>query len=191
MGKNRNRWVHCAECRRNLLHCAHGLCQQCYDRQYHAERLEEEVERHRRHRAEHPERYAEYQRQYHAEHREERNEYRRQWRKDNADHVCAYNHQYQKTHQAERRGYSQRRNARKAALPATLTEAEWQEILEEYNYRCAYCGCDDVPLEQEHKIPVFKGGGYTKDNIVPACRACNLQKGTKTYEEFRLSQGGK
>jgi len=81
-------------------------------------------------------------------------------------------------------GKYHRRRALMARLPATLTAEQWQEILEEYDYKCAYCGRGDVPLEQEHKMPVSRGGGYTKDNIVPACRACNLRKGTKTSDEF-------
>jgi len=57
-------------------------------------------------------------------------------------------------------------------------------ILEEHNHCCIYCGRNDLPLEQEHKIPVSRGGGYTADNIVPACRPCNIHKGTQTYIEF-------
>ena len=125
-----------------------------------------------------------YDRQYRAEHREERKERARQWRKDNADRARAYNHQYQKAHRAERVGYTHRRNALMADLPATLTTEQWQEILESYGHACAYCGATGVPLEQEHMIPVSRGGGYTAANIVPACGPCNSRKGTKTAEEF-------
>lgn len=77
-----------------------------------------------------------------------------------------------------------RRQARIAKLPHTLTQEQWQEILEEYGHACAYCGRGDVPLEQEHKVPVTRGGGYTRENIVPACVSCNRRKGTKTAEEL-------
>jgi hypothetical protein len=44
--------------------------------------------------------------------------------------------------------------------------------------RCAYCGCADG-LQWEHIIPKSRGGPDTIDNLVLACRACNLQKGAK------------
>ncbi len=95
--------------------------------------------------------------------------YKRQWRAENPD---------------KSRGYDQRRRMRKAGLPATLTGGQWQEILEQHDHACAYCGRADLPLEQEHMMPVSRGGGYTAANIVPACGPCNSSKGTKTYEEF-------
>lgn len=79
----------------------------------------------------------------------------------------------------KQRVWGQRYLARRRALPATLTHAEWQEILEHYQNRCAYCGRDSDILVQEHVIPVSKGGGFTKDNIVPACSCCNLRKGNR------------
>jgi len=53
---------------------------------------------------------------------------------------------------------------------------------------CGYCG---VELGQsnftiDHIIPKSKGGSDSADNRMPACRECNLSKGTKTLEEFRL-----
>jgi len=62
----------------------------------------------------------------------------------------------------------------------TLTSEEWLDILEAYNYRCAYCGCkfDENTLpEKDHVIPISKGGNNVKENIVPACRSCNAKKG--------------
>ena len=80
-----------------------------------------------------------------------------------------------------------RYRARRYALPATLTQAEWEDILARYQYRCAYCGKAwheiEGRLHQEHVIPVSQGGGYTADNIVPACHKCNFSKGGRTPEQ--------
>ena len=84
------------------------------------------------------------------------------------------------------RASSQKRAAQKAKLPATLTEQDWMDILEEHNCSCAYCGTRKELLHQEHKVPLSRGGGYTKENIIPACPSCNSRKGTKTYNEFML-----
>ena len=68
-------------------------------------------------------------------------------------------------------------------LPATLTDAEWHSALAYFEYRCAYCGAADR-LQQEHFIPLSKGGGYTASNIVPACPRCNFSKHDKMPEEW-------
>lgn len=78
---------------------------------------------------------------------------------------------------------SQRRMARAKELPHTLTVEEWEDIKKIFSFKCAYCG-QEKPLTQDHIIPLSRGGGYTRDNIVPACRSCNSKKGRKTAEEY-------
>ena len=77
------------------------------------------------------------------------------------------------------RAVSVRRTARYRArvrkLIASLTSAQWKEILERYHHACAYCGASER-LQQDHYFPVLKGGHYTAENIVPACRSCNARK---------------
>lgn len=80
-----------------------------------------------------------------------------------------------------------RRRARRRALPDTLTGEEAQQILAVG--RCFYCGERFPPgeLALEHLIPVSKGGGTTRANIVAACRSCNSRKNVKEVKEV-LSQ---
>ena len=77
-----------------------------------------------------------------------------------------------------------RRTARKNSLPSTLTRQEWEQIKSKFGNRCVYCWKEFRNLAQDHVIPVSRGGGYTADNIVPACKSCNSKKGTMTAEEF-------
>ncbi len=56
-----------------------------------------------------------------------------------------------------------------------LTEQQWQAVSEAWA-GCAYCGTTDVPLQRDCVLPISRGGRYTVDNIVPACRACNSSK---------------
>jgi len=96
---------------------------------------------------------------------------------------------YKKNHRDYYNEQERKRHNLKNNLPATLTKENWEEILKLYNYRCYYCnslGTKSNPLEKEHKIPLIRGGGYTKENIVPACRNCNAKKHTLTDREFRL-----
>ncbi len=72
-----------------------------------------------------------------------------------------------------------RRRAKMAQVECTLTWQEWVEILEANRYRCYYCHREFGPRrkpEQDHKTAVSKGGGHTKENVVPACRYCNASK---------------
>jgi len=82
---------------------------------------------------------------------------------------------------------SSRRNARKKGLVCDLTTVQWRLILEMYGNRCAYCGSEEN-IQQEHVIPVSRGGGTTMDNIVPACKKCNMSKKDKTPIEWLLAQ---
>lgn len=70
--------------------------------------------------------------------------------------------------------------------------------------KCFYCGtpviCDTMPstrdwlilrkashkLAREHKIPVSRGGTDDRSNFVPACVACNNDKGSFTIDEYRF-----
>ena len=88
---------------------------------------------------------------------------------------------YRKAHPEVHRTANARRKAKQKGLAATLTPAHWQAILTAYRQRCAYCGKKESkkrPLTQDHVIPLAKGGGTTRENIVPACGPCNSKKGT-------------
>ena len=81
------------------------------------------------------------------------------------------------------------RRARIKKLKADFTTEKWLNVLEYFDYLCAYCrekSDENETLEQEHVIPLSKGGGYTADNIIPACRRCNASKSNKDmYEWFK------
>lgn len=64
-----------------------------------------------------------------------------------------------------------------------FTVSQWQELLKEYDNKCAYCGIGGV-MTQDHMTPLSRAGNHTKNNIVPACLRCNMSKHTKTKEEY-------
>lgn len=41
---------------------------------------------------------------------------------------------------------------------------------------CAYCGAPSEHLQRDCVLPISRGGRYTLDNVVPACRSCNASK---------------
>lgn len=103
--------------------------------------------------------------------------------------ITAYQAAYNKTPEglaSKKRRLSRRRKVLQSCI-ATLTALEWQNILVEWDYRCAYCGRNDCRLEQDHFIPLSKGGNHTVDNILPACRKCNAEKSNKIVERPNLA----
>jgi 5-methylcytosine-specific restriction endonuclease McrA len=57
------------------------------------------------------------------------------------------------------------------------------------NYTCQYCG--SVPgkghLTLDHIIPRSRGGDTSWDNVVAACRPCNVRKGNRTPDEAHMA----
>ena len=51
------------------------------------------------------------------------------------------------------------------------------QVLRRDAYTCTYCG--DVANEVDHVIAKVRGGEDVLDNLVAACRACNLRKRDK------------
>jgi 5-methylcytosine-specific restriction endonuclease McrA len=52
------------------------------------------------------------------------------------------------------------------------------------NHRCQYC---DAPADSiDHVIPKSKGGLHTWDNVVAACRPCNLGKRDRYLEDTSM-----
>lgn len=62
--------------------------------------------------------------------------------------------------------------------------------------RCHYCGAvlgkpgRNLPhsFSRDHIVPRSRGGSNSASNLVPACRACNLDKGNMLVEEWRRAR---
>lgn len=64
-----------------------------------------------------------------------------------------------------------------------LTLADWERRVAEFGGRCAYCGRQTAEIQQDHVVPVSRGGNHTRGNIVPACKPCNARKRDRTPQE--------
>ena len=128
---------------------------------------------------------------YYASHKEEYIVINKEYRKNNPEYKAKWRAEHpgwdsawqrtEKGKAANQRLHSKRRT-RESKILNTLTSKEWLDILQEYNYKCAYCGCElnsSNPPERDHIVPISKGGNNTKENIVPACRSCNARKGDR------------
>jgi 5-methylcytosine-specific restriction endonuclease McrA len=56
-----------------------------------------------------------------------------------------------------------------------LTAAQWTALQAAWQ-GCAYCGSADAALQKDCVLPISRGGRYTLENVVPACRSCNASK---------------
>lgn len=79
--------------------------------------------------------------------------------------------------QSRRARASRRRRRRYLAANNDLTREQWVAIRTAWAGCCAYCGDPAEALQRDCVLPLSRGGRYTVDNVVPACRSCNASKG--------------
>lgn len=193
-------------------------CQSKYNKEYNTKHREEKNAHNREYRrknreiinAKAREKYPE-RKEYFKRYYEENKEYIRQRKKKwalrkreeilrkkkeyymaNKEKIIEYQRRYAIENREKVREWSlirqKRRQALKRKLLSTLTLEQWKECLSFFNNCCAYCGSEVELLEQEHVIPLSKGGCYIKENIVPACHSCNASKGNKDMEPWYREQ---
>jgi 5-methylcytosine-specific restriction endonuclease McrA len=62
-----------------------------------------------------------------------------------------------------------------ARVEHDLSDAQWAARTEAWG-GCAYCGRTDGAIQRDCVLALSRGGRYTLDNVVPACRSCNTSK---------------
>jgi 5-methylcytosine-specific restriction endonuclease McrA len=70
---------------------------------------------------------------------------------------------------------ARKRKRRMDRVEHDLTDDQWAALQAAWG-GCAYCGATDRPLQRDCVLAVSRGGRYTVDNVVPACRSCNASK---------------
>lgn len=127
--------------------------------------------------------------------------YKQHWNEQNMAHVLEYTAAWVAEHperrQASNRRYQQSLRGKRANLLKVrsrqarikqapgegLTLAQWDQIVEEQQGRCYYCG-EHSKMTMDHKVPLSRGGAHSPSNIVAACVTCNKRKGTQTTDEY-------
>lgn len=135
---------------------------------------------------------AEYDKRYKKENKDRVIRWWKDWYYANKEYVRRYNAKKRKLNPEPHRIGEQQRRARKKKLPYTLNENQWQQIKNDFNNECAYCGMTEdehllnfhTNIHQEHFIPLSDGGEYTHNNIIPACISCNSSKRDKDFFEW-------
>jgi len=137
------------------------------------------------------EKIAKLQKKYYEENKDKIGIVTKKYREQNKEKISIKRERYKEKHKDVKKKYkienrdkfsiwSQKRRAKKLLLPHTFTLEQWVQCKNYFSNRCCYCG-QEVELTMEHLVPVAKGGGYSQQNIVPACGSCNSSKGTKPF----------
>ena len=71
--------------------------------------------------------------------------------------------------------YARRRKRRMDRVEHDLSDEQWAALKAAWG-GCAYCGETKKPLQRDCVLALSRGGRYTLENIVPACRSCNTSK---------------
>lgn len=103
---------------------------------------------------------------------------------EDRDYYRAYGAEWQRQHPERRAAYTRAYRYRKRGAAGSHTLQEWLEKVELLGGCCIYCGRDDVPMTEDHKVPLSRGGSDDITNIVPACHSCNARKRARTAHEF-------
>lgn len=133
--------------------------------------------------------YAEYRRNYREKNKSEIKKYNDKWRMINKDKVSDQGKRYYERNKEKFRHRHHKRAANRRDSIANFTVGDWERCKVHFNNSCAYCG-EKAALEQDHFIPLSKGGGYTRENIIPACRSCNASKYNNAFGEWYPKHSG-
>ena len=74
-------------------------------------------------------------------------------------------------------------------IPYRVVRFSRKNVLLRDKYTCQYCGKQFPPaqLTLDHVIPVSRGGKTQWDNVVTACKKCNLAKGNRKPHEANMT----
>lgn len=110
----------------------------------------------------------------------------RAWKERNPERSRAGHREWCHRNRVKCRAYESKRRARKLAAGGNgYTDEDVAAQMKRQKGRCYWCGEKaGKDYHVDHVFPIGKGGTDSPDNIVIACRACNLKKHVKLPHEF-------
>ena len=92
----------------------------------------------------------------------------------------AANERYEKTENGQQSRHKSRKayRARKFAAPGSHTRAQFLDLVRRFDNFCPACGEQFLTgqLEEDHIVPLSRGGSDDISNIQPLCKSCNSRK---------------
>ena len=138
-----------------------------------------------------------YMKEYYEKNKEEIKERNKKWYEKNKEAKKEYNKEYMKKYFKTEKGkkihntLEQKRRAIKKALPSDLTAEQWEQILNDFENKCALTeNIENVSLE--HFLPLSIGhGGTTIGNVYPMNLNLNTSKNNKNPLKWIKTQDEK
>lgn len=159
-----------------------------YERKRYPERREERIKYENQWRADHKKELSEYKKQWRAEHKEDISEKYKVWRLEHKDEKSETDRKWKVENKDKVNTSNQKRRTLRKKLQSVLTVEQWEESKKYFGNKCAYCG-EEKPLTQDHFIALSRGGEYSLNNIIPACKTCNCSKGSKYFVDWYPKSG--
>ena len=133
---------------------------------------------------------------YYVQHKEQITQYYKQWSKTNEQQLKQYRQQYYQTPQGQVSLFNNtaKRRQRKEEQGAGLTKEQWLEMMQFFDFKCAYSGIYIGGKENkgirsiDHIIPLVKGGAHEVWNCVPMFASYNKSKQDKDIMEWYTAQ---
>lgn len=85
---------------------------------------------------------------------------------------------YRRTENGKNTNRDHKAKRRTIEKKGKITLSQWKDKMKEFNDKCVYCGASE-DIEQDHIIPLSKGGQHCIDNVQPLCKKCNRKKSNK------------
>lgn len=158
-----------------------------YRKRYYEKNKEKILKQQKKYEEQNKAKIAEMHHEYYIKNKERLNSLNKKNYEKNKERYREYSYKWARNNPEKTRISCHKRRARIRKLTATLTVAQWEQIKKDFNWKCAYCG-QELPLEQEHFIPITNHGEYTHNNIIPACKSCNSSKCNRDFFEWYIEQ---
>lgn len=129
---------------------------------------------------------AAYKRQWHQDNQARLAVERRTWAQEHQTEMRAYRSKWAKANPEKGRQSEARHRARRLSRSYEVTPKDWARLVSRYSGLCAYCARSPWG-HMDHVVPVSRGGQHAIGNLLPACAACNQEKGARTLVEWRYS----
>lgn len=149
------------------------------------------IERSSNYQKNHPERTKRYTKEYYIKKPQYVKDKYTRWLKNNKERAKKSQKEWQRNNPDKVSEYNRERNMHKSH---EISNEEWENCKNYFNYRCAYCG---IPIEEHyitykgitklgdfHKEHVDHNGANDLSNCVPACKSCNTSKHTYKLNEW-------
>ena len=126
---------------------------------------------------------AEKRKKYYQKNKEQISKKKKEYTEKNKVKYAKYHLEYARRNVDKCKIKQHKRKAKLKSLPSTLTKNQWDDTVSHFNNSCAYCGSEEQ-IQQEHFVPLSKGGEFTHNNIIPACMKCNCSKQDQDFFEW-------